>query len=239
MPDDERFVMLPIAVLNDDRISGGAVRAFGVLLDCSRKSESRIGFDRLGERLHVSRQSARRIIRELIDAGHVQNIETVNGLCPNYKILTHITGGTGTGIRNGTGTGTKTYTGTGIKYGSDPYQNGRGTRISGDTHSIRPLNISLEDGLEKRADDEGHDPRYRLRLKELLASTNCNEDDLERASVTLLERLWRAHPDQVLDHVAGAVASGIDDVGQIIDCVYHKMIPRPASQPDRMERVAS
>jgi hypothetical protein len=93
-----RFVMLPVAVLNDPRISANAVRALGVLLDCNFDG-SKISLDRIAQRLVFSRATARRAINELIKVGHVRNREP-NGKCPVYEILTRSAGGTGTGTKS-------------------------------------------------------------------------------------------------------------------------------------------
>jgi hypothetical protein len=182
--DGPHFVMLPHAILNDLRLSGDAVRAFCVLLDCAFGGRSKISFRRLGERLGVSRQTARRIIEEIVSAGHAKNRETVNGRCPSYELTVSTTGTNHdmglaeavppTGIKGDTGTGTNHDTGrarTGIKSDADPYQNGHPTRITGDTLSrLSNLNYILEGTHnEKKDDDEDPDKPVRRLFADVLA----------------------------------------------------------------------
>jgi hypothetical protein len=153
--------MVPLSVLNDLRLSGDAVRAFGILLDCSRDQRSKIGFARLGERLGVSRSTARRVIRELANAGHVTNRETINGHCPSYELtrvpelepVGRTTDATPTGIKHGTGPRT-----TGANVNTDPYHRRNATGTGDGTLSRRQsLNSVLEtDPSEKTTDGERH-----------------------------------------------------------------------------------
>jgi DNA-binding Lrp family transcriptional regulator len=74
-----------VAVLNDLRLTGDVVRAFGVLLDCSRDGCSRISFARLGERLALSRSTSRRMIRELTGADHVRKLDFAPRYVPELR----------------------------------------------------------------------------------------------------------------------------------------------------------
>jgi DNA-binding Lrp family transcriptional regulator len=174
------FVMLPKAILKHPRLSRNAKLAFCVLLDCDFEGV-KIGYARLGERLGLSRQTARRVIRELTDNGCIQNRETVNGKCPSYELLTGIDDDTGTGTTHDTG-GTEA----GIKSDADPYQNGRVSRTTGGTLSISSLYSSLKgDDFKKTEDDIA-----RIALLEDLRRCSSNDQEAER----VMERLERFCP---------------------------------------------
>jgi hypothetical protein len=82
----DRYVKLPVSVVNDERLSAEAVVAYAIMLDASRDGKCIIGFERLGKRLHRSRDTGRRIVRELIDAGYVRSLPIKNGQRPRYEL---------------------------------------------------------------------------------------------------------------------------------------------------------
>ena len=84
-----RFIKVPIAVLNDPRLSDTAVRVYGVLVDASRESVCRISVSRIGERLGRGRAKYAAIaaVDQLVAAGHVV-AEKERGKCSTYLIQT-------------------------------------------------------------------------------------------------------------------------------------------------------
>ena len=92
------YTRLPRAVLDDMRITNDAKVAFAILADCDVEDNglSKISFRKIGERLGVSRSTARRVMEQLVNFSHVRNTETVNGKCPVWERLTRTTVGTGT-----------------------------------------------------------------------------------------------------------------------------------------------
>jgi hypothetical protein len=161
-----------------------------VLLDCHRDGRSKIGWIRLGQRLGVSRSTAMRIMLELQKAGYVRNRETMNGKSASYELFA-------TSIADDTGQDTLTSTTvdtglsqTGIKSGADQYQNGRPTSITGDTQSIRSLDLSLARARARATGPaENKDDDARQSLLDVLARCPLNGTTPQAEADRLIHRL--------------------------------------------------
>jgi hypothetical protein len=70
----ERFVRLPVALLNDTDLSDSAMRTYAILMDVERNGIATISIDRIGERLGRgrTRYAAMAAIRQLVECGHVE-----------------------------------------------------------------------------------------------------------------------------------------------------------------------
>lgn len=90
-----RFVQVPVAVLNDERLQAIDVHAYGVMLDASRDGLATISEERLGKRLRKSEDTARRSIRRLVAAAWVEVVDNGNGFCREYKLVTPSNDATG------------------------------------------------------------------------------------------------------------------------------------------------
>ena len=94
-----RFVMVPITLLNDLRVSADAVRAYGVLLDVERDRLAKISLRRIADRLGCHKNTAYRIMQRLKDAGWVEITEDRSGRCQVYRLLTVTTDGDGSSVK--------------------------------------------------------------------------------------------------------------------------------------------
>jgi hypothetical protein len=82
-----RFVMLPIALLNDDGLSDSALRTYCILIDVERGGVAKISIDRIGDRLgrRRTRYAAMAAIRQLVERGHVDVLK--RGRSHVYRLI--------------------------------------------------------------------------------------------------------------------------------------------------------
>jgi DNA-binding Lrp family transcriptional regulator len=82
-----QFAPLPVAAVNDARISDGVFRALAVLMAVRNGDHAKISELRLSERLNCSARTAHSRIHELIDAGYIEQVNAKNGRCSTYRIV--------------------------------------------------------------------------------------------------------------------------------------------------------
>ena len=157
IPDErlaaQRFIQLPILVLNDSRLSDTAVRAYGIMLDASREGRCVISERRLGQRLRRSEDTARRIIRKLVDAGWLETIDHGNGKCRAYWLLTPST--------RARGSDAQTPGAHARGRDANPLHPCHPTPSTGATHSIRN-SINVRTSAKKDGNDEGNETHRTL-----------------------------------------------------------------------------
>ncbi|HKU81651.1 MAG TPA: helix-turn-helix domain-containing protein, partial [Candidatus Tumulicola sp.] len=227
----QRFVRLPIDVLNDQRLSDGAIRVYAVMLDASRANQTTISLHRIGERLGRKRDAARRCVRELVQAGHVAELPKRNGQCPKYQLLTRSENATGTGSEIPTGTHSEIPTGaTNLalprsENATPPLRKHNGTRSENATQSIRnSLNLGSLDDVARAheekppKDDPPVDVASKLRALGLT--------DAQAAEAT------RDHPDLAAQWADsgfdGVPADGIrNPTGFVIHAIRNGLAPKP------------
>ena len=85
---DGRFVMIPLGLVNDLRVSPEAKLAFCVLLDVERNRLAKISLPGVAKRLGCHVNTAERIMRSLRLTGWVEVAEDRKGCCRVYRLLT-------------------------------------------------------------------------------------------------------------------------------------------------------
>jgi hypothetical protein len=81
------FAPVPIAMLDEEQLTDGACRAYGLMLACRDGSICRISEKRLGDRLHRSPRTAHKYIHELIFRGHIEPMNSRSGRCGRYRLV--------------------------------------------------------------------------------------------------------------------------------------------------------
>jgi DNA-binding Lrp family transcriptional regulator len=225
----ERFVKVPVAVLNDPRLSDVAFRAYAVLLDCNRDGRSKISFPGLAKRLAVSDSTAQRIIRKLTDLGYAVNRETASGKCASYEVFPTL-------VRADHGTLVTRDTGTLVKKDAYPSQMTHQTLVTGDQESIRSLNYSLDAHVRARGDSEKkttEDDELSNEIVTLLTDCLANGKTAEIEAARLLRR----HPHQrtsLPGHLRFAIAKRIANPVAYADQQAQRgetPLPVPAESP--------
>jgi hypothetical protein len=190
--NSERYVRLPVAILNDSNLSAGAVRAYAVLLDCCFDGRSVIGLPRLGERLCLSRAQTWRCIRKLEAAGHIKNHDKRKGAPASYELLSSFTDETSSPASSS-------------KNSAEKFQKSTLRSFTDETIPIRnSLNYSLGDENEK----ERERTQLLNDLLELLRRCPLNGPTAERE----MERLARRHQTtlhRLVAHLRYALAKEI------------------------------
>ena len=210
-----RFVQLPIALLNDDRVSDTAVRVYSIMLDASRDNISRISVERIGERLGRGRTkyAAMAAVKQLVSAGHVVRRKR------------------GRGAESLLVSGCAETTSVGQSSCPETTDRLRGDSQSGcpdATLSIRSsLNLLSTERLAAQNTQIRTEDEARQRLLDLLATAQLDEETAKKEADRLMRRFFPFLQTSAEGHLRFAIASNIaDPVEYTIRATQRGEIPR-------------
>jgi hypothetical protein len=219
------FVMVPLALLNDERLGALDVCIWCNLRAVDRDNDNvaRISLKRIGERVRRGERAIERHIRKLEKAGWLQRINNGIGRCLSYRLLTPANNGGASEKRTPVITDRGT-TRTPAIYDSEPLPSVPRTTVMGDQLPRRPLNYfpnSTQQIKTTTRDDARH------RLLRLLAECQLDRVTAEREADRLLSWFPNLY-NSLIGHLKYAANTKLEDpVQYVIHQTQRGETPKP------------